>query len=90
MNWEQVKGNWNQAKGAIKKQWGELTDDQLDVVSGQRDILVGRIQETYGITRNEAERQVRDWETRQDASYSSYSSYGSDDDTPRERVKRKA
>jgi uncharacterized protein YjbJ (UPF0337 family) len=48
MNWEQVKGNWKQAKGQVKRQWGKLTDDELDVISGNRDILVGRIQEAYG------------------------------------------
>ena len=86
MNWEQVKGNWNQAKGKVKQQWGKLTDDQLDVIKGNRDILVGRIQEAYGITREEAERQVRDWEGR------SFDSYGTDDDDDRMRepVKRKA
>ncbi len=51
-----------QVKGKVKQQWGKLTDDQLDVIKGNRDILVGRIQETYGITKEEAERQVRDWE----------------------------
>jgi uncharacterized protein YjbJ (UPF0337 family) len=84
MNWEQIKGNWKQAKGQVKRQWGKLTDDQLDVISGNRDILVGRIQETYGITREEAERQVHDWEGRQDGEY------GSDDDRTREPMKRKA
>ena len=84
MNWEQVKGNWKQAKGKVKQQWGKLTDDQLDVISGNRDILVGRIQEAYGITLDEAERQVHDWERRQNGSY------GTDDDRTREPVRRKA
>jgi uncharacterized protein YjbJ (UPF0337 family) len=84
MNWEQVKGNWNQVKGKVKQQWGKLTDDQLDVVSGNRDILVGRIQEAYGITSEEAERQVRDWERRQNGGY------GTDDDTMQEPKRRKA
>jgi uncharacterized protein YjbJ (UPF0337 family) len=84
MNWEQVKGNWNQVKGKVKRQWGKLTDDQLDVISGNRDILVGRIQEAYGITSEEAERQVRDWERGQNAGY------GTDDDTLHEPKRRKA
>lgn len=86
MNWEQVKGNWNQVKGQVKKQWGKLTDDQLDVIKGNRDILVGRIQEAYGITREEAERQVRGWEGQYEGQYGGYT----DDDTTRERIKRKA
>jgi len=86
MNWEKIKGNWKQAKGHVRQQWGKLTDDQLDVIAGHRDILVGRIQESYGITKDEAERQVRDWERRQETDY------GTDDDEQfgRERVKRKA
>lgn len=58
MNWEQVKGNWNQMKGAAKVQWGKLTDDDLARIEGDRDKLVGKIQEAYGISKEEAERQI--------------------------------
>jgi uncharacterized protein YjbJ (UPF0337 family) len=51
-------------KGSIKEQWGNLTDDHLDVIDGRREKLVGRIQESYGVARDEAERQVKDWEKR--------------------------
>lgn len=61
MNWDQIKGNWNQFKGKAKQQWGDLTDDELDKAEGRRDVLVGKIQEKYGITKQEAERQVDDW-----------------------------
>jgi uncharacterized protein YjbJ (UPF0337 family) len=64
MNWDRIKGNWKQFKGQARQQWGKLTDDELDMVEGRREELVGRIQEKYGIARDEAERQVRDWETR--------------------------
>ncbi|MBD0272943.1 MAG: CsbD family protein [Acetobacteraceae bacterium] len=64
MNWDQIKGNWKQIKGQAKQQWGKLTDDDLTRAEGDRDILVGRIQERYGIARDEAERQVSDWERR--------------------------
>jgi uncharacterized protein YjbJ (UPF0337 family) len=63
MNWDVIEGNWKQVKGKVKQQWGRLTDDQLVMVSGKRDQLVGKIQEIYGIARDDAERQVRDWET---------------------------
>jgi uncharacterized protein YjbJ (UPF0337 family) len=63
VNWEQTKGRWNQAKGAVKKQWGKLTDDDLTVIAGQRDQLVGKIQERYGIAKEEAEKQVKTWES---------------------------
>lgn len=58
MNWEQVKGNWNQLKGKAKMQWADLTDDDLLAVEGERDKLVGKIQERYGVAKDEAERQV--------------------------------
>jgi len=62
MNWDIVEGNWKQFKGAVKAQWGKLTDDHLDVISGKRDTLVGKVQETYGITRDEAELQIKRFE----------------------------
>ncbi|MCW5771603.1 MAG: CsbD family protein [Rhodospirillaceae bacterium] len=64
MNWEQIKGNWNQAKGKVKEHWGRLTDDELARIAGARDQLVGRIQERYGIAKEEAEKQVKEWESR--------------------------
>lgn len=61
MNWDQVKGNWKQVKGSIKAQWGRLTDDELDEINGEQEKLLGILQERYGIAREEAERQVRDF-----------------------------
>ena len=61
MNWEQAKGQWTQVKGSVRKQWGKLTDDDLDVIAGERERLVGKIQERYGITKEAAERQVASW-----------------------------
>lgn len=63
MNWDIVEGNWKQFKGTIKARWGKLTDDQLDVIAGRRDELVGRIQESYGLNKDEAERQIKQFET---------------------------
>jgi uncharacterized protein YjbJ (UPF0337 family) len=59
--WDQIAGNWKQFKGHVKQQWGELTDDELDVIEGKRDVLVGKIQERYGVSKQEAEQQVDDW-----------------------------
>ena len=64
MNTDTVEGNWKQFKGKVKEQWGKLTDDDFDVIAGKRDQLLGRIQERHGISRDEAERQVKDWEAR--------------------------
>ena len=61
MNWDLVAGNWKQFKGKVKARWGNLTDDHLDMIAGKRVELSGKIQETYGITRREAEKQVWDW-----------------------------
>ena len=58
MNWDRIEGNWRMFTGKIKEQWGKLTDDDLDVIAGRRDQLVGKIQEQYGIGKDEAEKQV--------------------------------
>ncbi len=58
MNWDVIEGNWNKYKGHVKAQWGNLTNDHLDVIAGKRDQLVGQIQETYGIARDEADKQI--------------------------------
>jgi uncharacterized protein YjbJ (UPF0337 family) len=64
MNWDRIEGNWKQLKGKAKQQWGKLTDDQLDVIAGNRDVLAGKIQESYGITKDEAEKQLDDFADR--------------------------
>lgn len=58
MNWDRIEGNWKQLQGKARVQWGKITDDQLDVIGGKREQLVGRVQEQYGIGRDEAEKQV--------------------------------
>lgn len=68
MNWDRIEGNWVQLKGKAKQQWGKLTDDDLDVIAGKRDELAGKIQECYGITKDEAEKQLDDWQDTQDES----------------------
>ena len=67
MNWDQVEGNWKQFKGNVKQQWGKLTDDHLDVIAGNRDELAGRVQETYGVSKEEAEKQIKSFEDRHGA-----------------------
>lgn len=58
MNSDQLKGNWTQAKGKIKENWGRLTDDQIDIIAGQRDQLIGQVQKEYGKSRELAEKEV--------------------------------
>ena len=64
MNWDRIEGNWKQFKGNARQQWGKLTDDNLDVIAGKRNVLLGRIQELYGISKDESEKQLADWEKR--------------------------
>ncbi len=61
MNWEQISGGWNRVKGKAKEKWGKLTDDDLDVLAGKRDQLVGKVQQRYGIEKDRAEREVDEW-----------------------------
>ncbi|HEY4899516.1 MAG TPA: CsbD family protein [Terriglobales bacterium] len=61
MKWEQVESKWEQLIGSAKENWGKLSDDDFRQISGKREQLAVKIQETYGITRREAEKQVWDW-----------------------------
>jgi uncharacterized protein YjbJ (UPF0337 family) len=61
MNWDQIEGKWSQTKGEVKRQWGKLTDDDLQMIAGNREKLLGRIQERYGIAKEQAESQLNEW-----------------------------
>lgn len=56
MNWDRIEGNWKQLTGRVQARWGKLTNDDLDVIAGRRDELGGKIQERYGIAKDEAEK----------------------------------
>lgn len=58
MNWDRIEGNWKQFSGKVRQQWGKLTDDDLDVIGGRREELSGRIQKAYGVSKDEADRQI--------------------------------
>ena len=64
MNWDRIEGNWKQFKGSAKAKWGKLTDDHLDVLAGQRTQMAGKIQELYGISKGDAEKQMVEWQGR--------------------------
>jgi uncharacterized protein YjbJ (UPF0337 family) len=66
MNWDRIEGNWKQLKGHVRETWGRLTDDQLDQIGGKRDKLAGSLQDSYGIAKDEAEKQINDFEARCD------------------------
>lgn len=63
MNWDIAKGQWKQFRGQVQEQWGKLTSDDLDQIEGKRDQLLGAVQKRYGIARDEAERQVKKFES---------------------------
>lgn len=62
MNWDQIEGNWKQFKGKVKEKWGKLTDDDLQVIGGKRDNLIGKLQEKYGIAKEDAEKELKNFE----------------------------
>jgi len=61
MNWDTVEGNWKQLKGKAREQWGKLTDSDFEQIAGKKDQLIGRIQERYGISKDEAQKQADEW-----------------------------
>lgn len=70
MNRDRLEGKWKQFSGSVREQWGRLTADQLSVVAGQHNQVAGRVQERYGIYKEDSERQLReflrrnrDWDT---------------------------
>ncbi len=66
MNWDQIEGKWTQFKGNVRQRWGKLTDDDFDVIAGKQELLTGKIQERYGISKEEAEKQIKDFVGRLD------------------------
>jgi uncharacterized protein YjbJ (UPF0337 family) len=62
MNWDVIEGNWKQFKGLLKEKWCKLTDDNLDMIAGRREQLSGRLQQAYGITKDQAEVQIKAFE----------------------------
>jgi uncharacterized protein YjbJ (UPF0337 family) len=61
MNWDQIEGKWKEMTGQVQQQWGKLTDDDVQLIKGDRRELAGKIQANYGVTKEEAEKQIDDW-----------------------------
>jgi uncharacterized protein YjbJ (UPF0337 family) len=61
MDWERIEANWKQFRGAAKAHWFKLTDEQLELAAGKRDVLAGKIQEAYGYSREETDKQLSAW-----------------------------
>ena len=62
MNWDQIQGNWKQFAGKVREKWGKLTDNDIELVAGKRDQLIGLVQKHYGLEKEAAEQEVRDFE----------------------------
>jgi uncharacterized protein YjbJ (UPF0337 family) len=61
MNWQQIEGKWDYAKGKLREKWGKLTDDDIDVIAGKRDQLIGRLKQRYGMQKDAAEKEINNW-----------------------------
>ena len=61
MNSDQIEGNWKQLKGKMREQWGKLTDNDWEQIAARKDQLLGKLQERYGYTREQAKRAYDDW-----------------------------
>ena len=61
MNWDQLEGKWKQFTGSARERWGKLTDDDLDAIRGRKENLVGRLQERYGMAREQADHEADEW-----------------------------
>jgi uncharacterized protein YjbJ (UPF0337 family) len=62
MNQDTLEGQWLQWKGKLREKWGKLTDDDWDMIAGKKDQLLGKLQERYGYSREQAEREYNVWE----------------------------
>jgi uncharacterized protein YjbJ (UPF0337 family) len=61
MNWDQVQSQWKQMAGKVRSKWGKLTDDDVTFIGGKKDTFVGKLQERYGMMKEDAERAIDDF-----------------------------
>jgi uncharacterized protein YjbJ (UPF0337 family) len=61
MDWDRLEARWPQMRGQLRHRWGRLTEDDLDVIAGHRDVFVGRVAERYSVDRDEAWRRIEEW-----------------------------
>lgn len=64
MNWDSIKAQWKQFQGKVKEKWGKLTDDDLTVIAGKKDQLLGKLQERYGYEKEQAEKELDEFTRR--------------------------
>ncbi len=61
MNWDQLQSKWMQMRGPLRHRWGRLTEEDLDVINGQRDVFISRVQERYSVDKAEAQQRIEEW-----------------------------
>jgi uncharacterized protein YjbJ (UPF0337 family) len=62
MNWDQIQGKWQEYKGQVKQRWGKLTDNDLTVIHGQRDVLAGKLRAAYGRSKEQVDKDIAEFE----------------------------
>ena len=62
MNWDEIQGKWKQMSGSVREKWGKLTDNDLQTIAGKRDQFIGKLQQRYGFSREQAEKDVDAWQ----------------------------
>ena len=65
MNWSNIESAWNDYKANAKQQWSKLSDQQISDTLGKREQLSSNVQEAYALSKEEAERQISDWQSKQ-------------------------
>jgi uncharacterized protein YjbJ (UPF0337 family) len=84
MNWDQVEGQWKQMKGSVREKFGKLTDDDIQVIGGKKDQFLGKLQERYGISREQAQKDLDNWLQSQHVTHTAGGSY--ETGTPRTKT----
>ncbi len=82
MNWDVIEGRWDQIKGELKGQWAKLTDDDVAKMGAKKDQLIGKLQERYGIVKDDAEKQIDGWLKKLDVSAKAVSTKGAPSNAP--------
>jgi uncharacterized protein YjbJ (UPF0337 family) len=89
MSWDHIEGRWQQFKKIIRQQWHKLTDEQLDVIAGRRDLLADKIERSYGISKEEAEKEINAWQEKQKETSYLMERAAERNGTPRESITKK-
>ncbi len=83
MNWDVIEGQWAQLKGHVRSKWAKLTDDDMSTLAGKKDTLVGKLEERYGLMKDDAEREIDEW-------VASLDHHGEDDTDPQMSLPKKS